>query len=760
MPRRTVTLNGADWRLGQAPTGADPNRAAWDELGQIDEWLPATVPGNVQADLLRAGRLPDPAFGRQNELAQWPDDHCWWLVCDPSSALSPGTGPGSRRAHLVLRGVDYISDLFLDGRHLGRHEGMFSPQIYDVTDLLSAESRLAVRITGSRWLPCDRGSRWDRLLNRFEALTVGSLGRFPHRRDTLKCQMGFGWDFSPPLRTMGLWDDVTLIFSDDIFIRDVAARPSFTGDGVTLLVEVEIDALLPRPVRMRCSLSGETFAGEPLVAERALELTPGIDRYRAELAVPEPRLWWPWDHGRPDLYRLTVEVLDGDRVLDSCDDLIGLRQVELDGWTLRINGRRVYARGANWVPADMLPGRVTEADYRHLLTLARQANMNMLRVWGGGLREKRAFYELCDRLGILLWQEFPVACAFVTRYPRSPEYLRLAEAETRAIVRDLQNHPSVALWCGGNEFSQRRNAPLVETLQRAAAGDPTRPFLPASPHGGDSHNWQVWHGYAAPAAYRRDMARFASEFGLQALPSVAALHRFIPEAELWPPGPSWSTHNAGLKKLERYARPFLGGRQAREVSLDAFVQASQRAQANGLQIAIEHYRRLKAGGGGGVLVWQLNEPWPAISWALIDFFREPKPAYDLVKRLFNPVLISADYALERYRAGDPFNAEVWIVNDGAKPLPDCLLEVTLLDGAGQPVSQLVHRLDVAADSAEIVGRFDWTLPEGGGWRLLCRLEQQGRPVTENEYDLAVHDGLGPSLGQRLWQWLTGLFMPR
>ncbi|MBN1135300.1 MAG: hypothetical protein JXM73_01875 [Anaerolineae bacterium] len=756
MSRRIVTLNGTEWRLGQAPPDADPERAAWDELDQVKEWLPAVVPGNIRADLLRAGRLLDPAFGQQNEMAQWPDDHCWWLVRDLDLAISPGS---SERAHLVLSGVDYISDLFLDGRHLGHHEGMFSPQIYDIIGPATGKSRLAVRITGSRWLPCDRSSRWEKILNQIEARATGALGRFPHRRDTLKCQMGFGWDFSPALRTMGLWDDVTLVISDDVFIRGIVAEPSFTGAGVTLAVEAEIDARLARPVQVRCSLSGETFAGEPLVAERALDLAPGSQTCRIELAVAHPRLWWPWDHGRPDLYRLVVEIVDGDRVLDSVEDLIGLRHAELDGWTLRINGRRVYGRGANWVPADILPGRVTEADYRHLLTLARAANMNMLRVWGGGLREKRAFYELCDRLGILVWQEFPVACAFVTRYPRSPEYLRLAEAEARAIVRNLQNHPSVAVWCGGNEFSPKRNAPLVQALQQAVAGDATRPFLPASPHSGDSHNWQVWHGYAAPAAYRRDMARFASEFGLQAPPSAAALRRFIPEGEVWPPGQSWSYHNASLKKLERYARPFLGGRQAREVSLDVFVQASQLAQAYGLQIGIEHYRRCKAKGCGGTLVWQLNEPWPAISWALIDFDREPKPAYDLVRRLFNPVLVSVNYPLRRYRAGDPFSAEVWIVNDGQEPLPNCRLEVILLDEAGQAANRLTQTVNVTADSAEIASRLDWRLPTGDGWRLACRLEQQSRLVAENSYDLTAHDGLGPGVGQRLWQWLTGLFMP-
>ena len=758
MTHQSVTLNGAEWRLGQAPADADPERARWDELGRVEEWLPAVVPGNVQADLLRAGRIPDPSVGRQNEMAQWPDNHCWWLVRDLDAALVPGGDPGSRRVHLVFGGVDYVSDLFVDGRHLGRHEGMFSPHVVEIGGLLTGQNRLAVRITGSRWLPGDRSSRWEKALNQIEALTLRALGRFPHRRDTLKCQMGFGWDFSPALRTMGVWDDVTLAVSDEVFVRGVAARPLCAGGGVRLSVEAEIDARREQGARIRCSLCGETFANEPLVADRAVELTVGSHTYDVELAVPQPRLWWSWDHGRPDLYRLTVEVLDGDRVLDCFEDVIGLRQVELDGWTVRINGRRVYARGANWVPADLMPGRIGEADYHQLLMMAREANMNMVRVWGGGLREKRAFYELCDRLGIMVWQEFPVACAFVTRFPRSPEYLRLVEAEAKAIVRGLENHPSVVLWCGGNEFSPRRNAPLVEALRRAVAGDATRPFLPASPHGGDSHNWQVWHGYAAPAAYRDDTARFASEFGLQAPPSAGALHRFISKGEVWPPGPSWSYHNAGLKKLERYARPFLGGRRAGGVSLEAFVQASQQAQAYGLQIAIEHYRRSKAKGCGGALVWQLNEPWPAISWALIGFFREPKPAYDLVKRVFSPVLISVDYGLRRYEAGDPFRGEVWIVNDRAGPLLDCVLEVILVDGAGQSVSQLVHRLDVAADSAEIVGRLDWVLPEGDGWRLVCGLEQKGQLVTENEYNLTAHDGLGPGIGQRLWQWLSGLLV--
>jgi beta-mannosidase len=198
--------------------------------------------------------------------------------------------------------------------------------------------------------------------------------------------------------------------------------------------------------------------------------------------------------------------------------------------------------------------------------------------------------------------------------------------------------------------------------------------LPASPVAGDSHTWKVWHQFRPPSAYRDDLASFASEFGARAPPTAEALRRFIPPAELWPPGPSWSYHGAGLQKLRRYAKPFLTGEK---ITLDSFVQASQRAQAYGLQIAIEQFRQRRAHGRGGVLVWQLNEPLPAISWARLDHARQPKPAYHAVQRLFTPLLVSVGYRLRPYKPSDAFGADVWILNDRAEAIPGCHLELVL-----------------------------------------------------------------------------------
>jgi beta-mannosidase len=354
-------------------------------------------------------------------------------------------------------------------------------------------------------------------------------------------------------------------------------------------------------------------------------------------------------------------------------------------------------------------------------------------VWGGGLREKQAFYDLCDRMGLLVWQEFPLACAFITRYPRSSDYLALVEAEVREIVRQVRHHPSVFLWCGGNEFSPGRNQLIVETMRHAVqAQDGTRPFLSVSPASGDSHNWRVWHRFRPPEDYQRDLAQFLSEFGLQAPPNVESLERFIPKEELWPPGPSWTYHRAQMDKLRHYAEPYQISKE-----VEGFVEASQRAQARGIQIAIEHARRRKYA-TSGFMVWQLNSPWPGIDWALVDYYRVPKLAYHRLKELANPALVSLEYGLRRYAPGDEWTAEVWAINDRPQALPRCHIEIGFGD------RRELFEVDLRPDSAEVIGKVTWTLPAARGeWRIECQLVQGDQVLSTNHYDLNEYDGRRP-----------------
>jgi len=814
MSRRLVSLCGAGWHCGAVP------RQPWEhefpaDWVQVDRWRPATVPGNVRSDLLALGEIPDPFIGAQNEECAWVDDRDWWYVREFDLAVEP-----DERVHLVCEGLDYRCAVFFNDRLLARHEGMFSRQVYDLTPQLSSSPELytlAIRIWGSDSLPQPVLSRWERLWARPASRLQGAPA-FPDRMGTVKCQMSFGWDFAPRMRTMGIWDDVYLVVSRGVFLVDVWVQGEVVSpQRAVARVHLTLDSDKARRVQAMAVVAGENFMPRPLRFTRRMDLQAGQQEITWDLPIESPGLWSPWDRGQPYLYRLVLRLFDASSdehalatlpasddtqpleslILDTGSATFGLRTVRMarnpgahsvlrtpagrEDWTFVVNDRPTFIRGANWVPIDALPGRARREDYEALIRLARAAGINMFRVWGGGLREKADFYDLCDRAGILVWQEFPLACAFLDHYPRDAAFRGLLAREATGIVRALRGHPSLVLWCGGNEFSPRRNRALVETLRAVVTEhDGTRPFHAASPTRGDSHNWRVWHGFAPVREYREDQAQFASEFGLQAAPDVLTLRACLPAKELWPPGPAWTYHGAEQAKLDRYAAPppFIppvdgeergegippagggetGGASRQrpallQMSLGEYVVATQRAQAHGLQVAIEHHRRRKYR-CSGVLFWQFNEPWPAISWSVIDYYRRPKAAYYKLFQLYNPVLVSLEYPLRAYRSGETLRASVWLINDLLEPLEDCSLHVTL-DGV------MIHQdrgLALPPDSCCREGAMlSCPLPVAGPWHLRAELRQGEKVITISEYDLRCHDEYPVSrwarLRSRIGEWV-------
>ncbi len=780
--RRIVDLSGSDWQFGCVPQKSINCENA-NDCYQVAEWLPATVPGNVRADLLALGCISDPFYGLNNEDSRWVEQWDWWYRKDLSFQLGEG-----ERAFLVFEGVDYISAVYFNEVELGRHEGMFSRQVYEITNAVRRkeakggyppnppagrppctpnpphESVVAVRIWGSAALPNPQLTAWQRLWNRMSSILLPKFEAFPDRIHTLKCQMGFGWDFAPRLRTMGIWDNAYLVVTRAVFIRDVFVQYEIEGikdngqraESGRVRLHLELDTDSEQAARALVTVRGKNFQSDELRFVFDLSLSQGLQVKEIEFNIESPRLWQPWERGFPHLYEVKVDICaPAPSVLsDSLLTTFGLRTVELapnndapsdtPPWTFVINGHPLFIRGANWVPVDALPGRARREDYGQLLSLAKEAGINMLRVWGGGLREKQAFYDLCDELGLLVWQEFPFACVFFGHFPRHESFLNLARGECTAIVRQLRNHPSLVLWCGGNEYSPRRNRILIETLRAAvAANDGRRPFKAVSPGRGDSHNWRVWHGKHHVRHYRRDEALFASEFGLSSVPELVSLQKFLPAEHLWPPGECWRYHHAELDKLRRYARPWLKDESA---SLAQFIEATQKAQALGLQVAIEHFRRRKYR-AGGVLLWQFNEPWPAICWSLVDFYRRPKLAYHKLKQLYNPVLISLDYPLIRYKPGTMLRAAVWAINDLLKSFGDCELRI-LLDGE-EIFSQVI---DLPPDSCRLVSHIEHPLPDGSQ-HLEAKLSCQGQLISANDYDLQYYDPTEASLLDRFRSWV-------
>lgn len=750
MTRRTRDLGGTEWRFGSV--ARQPLGARVDDRAEVKEWLPATVPGNVRTNLLAAGRIEDPFYGLNNQDSQWVEVYDWWYVRPLDLSLMPGES-----AFLSFEGIDYISAVYLDGKELGRHEGMFSRQVYEITNLVKPQgSQLAVRIWGSESLPQRRLAWWERLWSPVASALRHGRDAFPPRSATLKCQMSFGWDFAPRIRTMGLWDDVALFVTQSVFLEDLWIKAHPEGDGARLIVHITIDSDAAQEVIARIGVrSRQPTDSEIWHHESHLRLHRGQQTARVEFALPEARLWQPWDRGAPWLYDLILDIERDGQVLDSVTQGFGVRSVEMsrnpgtprgnENWTMVLNGAPEFVRGANWVPLDALPGRLRRLDYEPIITMAKDAGINLLRVWGGGLREKKVFYDLCDEQGILVWQEFPLACLLLGHLPRSARFRDLLAQEATSIVRQVRNHPSVILWCGGNEFSYRRNRRLVDTLESIVhTEDGTRPFRKTSPRGGATHNWLVWHGQAPAREYLEDRPQFISEFGLQSVADLSSLCRFLPSAELWPPGAGLRYHCAQLEKMQRYVDPLSPH------DVEEWIEASQRAQAHVLQVAIEHFRRRKYR-TSGVVIWQLNDAWPAVSWSLIDYYRQPKLAYKRLKSLYHPVLISLEFPLRQYRRGDLFRAGVWAISDSLADIPGCMLDIRL-DGA----SVFSGTVSLPPDSCQQVGAVEHTLTQDAKVAEVI-LTQGEQVISTNRYDLEYHDPGTTGVLNKLY-WKTTLWL--
>lgn len=800
MSRNVLALGALSWQMGAAPRQPFGPRPA-DDRAAVAQWLPARVPGDVRADLIAAGRIPPVDTPEGIAAGAWVDDCDWWY-----RVRLPGSISAGEIAILEADGIDYYSATWLDDRLLVTHAGMFSRQAFCLSPELNASGphELAIRVWGGSALPRQPSPPWRKAARWLIDKMAPGTEYFPDRMMTPKAQFSFGWDFAPRLLSTGIWDDIRLVTCRGAYIESlhVHAEPMTAADD-------------PTPVCWQVRLAGRTWRPEPLRAEIEIadadgagmeswrfgpfEITPGprdpdgtTARFSAGLAVETAtgRRWWPWDQGEPRCYRITVQLLDQRGVLDEISDITGIRSVQRDccgpgpRWRFVINGRPIFLRGANWAPADVLPGRVSAADTARLLALARAAGVNFLRIWGGGIREKRPFWETCNRLGIMAWQEFPLACAFLDHYPRDRAYLEALDQEARGMIRALRNHPSLIAWCGGNELHIDREKRPLEVLARAVAEEdppagvppaymPQRPFIPASPAPGSVHQWNVWHGYAPWATLADETAALVDEFGMQALPAAETLAEMFPEgAPTTLADPRWAARKAQVPKLRHYAGPNT------ERSLSAAIEATQAAQAVALQVGIEGCRLRRLRGDAtvanprkvgnrdreprdpcsGVAFWQLNEPWPAVSWAVIDHAGRPKPAYEMLRRVFQPVLIAARFKWQRYRPGDDFTAEIWVVNDEPQGT-GCHIEARL----DERVVWSQGDVDLPAAAARFVGlmstRLDATPAEFS--LVLSTHPQTGflgdaGVVALNRYDLTVHLPGGPPWSARFRRWLTGL----
>jgi len=651
-----------------------PITARFREAG-AGEWLPAQIPGGVHTDLLALGRIPDP-FVADNELrVRWVAERDWEY-----EVLFQVTPEMQAHEHvfLVCDGLDTLSDVTFNGTLLGQTDNMFRQYRWDVASLLvEGENTLRVLFRSTVVFARERQG----------ALPLMEVGQaLPGGAHVRKAPCQFGWDWGPQLPPTGFWKEVRLEGYTGAKLDDVHLRQKHEDGEVTVSAAVSIERW--QTVDFMAVLKLTSPDGR--IQEAVQVFKAGTNNGSMELIVGNPQLWWPNGYPAPaprtggtqPLYTAEVLLYESDALRDRREYKLGLRTLELRrepddfgvSFNFVVNGVPVFAKGANWIPADSFPTRISDAHMEHLVRSAAEAHMNMLRVWGGGFYEEERFYALCDRYGILVWQDFTFACSV---YPDDAAFFENVRIEAVQNIRRLRHRASLALWCGNNEMEAgwvhwgwmnrqeqaRRFKAAYDRMYHhmlpdlCAAEDPDRAYWPSSPSSdlpfdepnstwaGDTHNWEVWHGGRPFSHYRSHPSRFVSEFGFQSLPALETVRTYADPAD-WNMTSYIMEHHqrndSGNGKIINYMTDHF--RMPRD--FPSLVYLTQILQAECVRSGVEYWRRNKAC-TGGTLYWQLNDCWPVASWASLDYFGRWKALHYAARRFNAPLLLSAEVNREQ-----------------------------------------------------------------------------------------------------------------
>ena len=700
--------------------------------------MPASVPGTVHTDLLAAGRIPDP-FYRMNELeVQWVDSERWLYRREfevGKEILDEDV------ISLVAEGLDTYARIRLNGRTVGDAANMFVKHRFNVKGFLKAGKNVLDVLFDS---PTKRAKQLEK---KHGALEVALES---HRVYVRKAQYSFGWDWGPKLVTSGIWRDIYLEVVSHCRIRSVFARPvKVTKQTALVRVDVELDRYMKSAVTLRLELTGEGFEYRQSFPMRG-------KRKSLVIKVPKPHLWWPNGCGGQPLYHVRGSVEVDGTECDSKAASFGIRTVRLRqekdeegrSFIIEVNGVRVFCKGADWIASDSFIPRIPVSTFERLLAYARAAHMNMIRVWGGGIYEQDVFYELCDRLGLMVWQDFMFACG---EYPQQQWFLRQVKREASDAIVRLRNHPCVTIWCGNNECEwifcadhpdktadEMRGAPIFRDLLPSLCRslDGTRPYWRSSPFGkgfpnhesnGNHHQWDVWSAWKDAGWYERDHGRFVTEFGFQAPANRRTLEEVMGPEDRHPQSEVMEHHNKQVAGTERLIR-FQAAHFNVTNDLGEFIYQSQVVQGEALKRGVEHWRRRKFKTAGS-LFWQLNDCWPVSSWSVVDSALRPKAAYYYAKRFFAPVLVS----FKTKQKG----LEVWITNDLLDPVVG-ELEVSLRSLDGTVAWSKRSRVLVSRNASRALTHIDAAQWEGCDPKesyLLARLMAGEGSISDNRFFL-------------------------
>jgi len=719
----------------QASVRSTPIHSGWQfralgnpPIAAALEWHPATVPGVVQTDLLQNKLIPEPFYGTNEQQLQWIGLTDWEYQ---TKFQADAATLAQEHVELVFDGLDTYADVFVNDQNVLEVGNMFRTWRVDVKKQVKSGDNILRVVFHSpimHWLPRLRNLPYH-LLSVNTAQTGAEEG-IPTDPYTRKAPYSYGWDWGPRFVTEGIWRAIRLESWDGVRLRDLhIAQPAISKDVARLNAELEIEASQESMADITVTAN---FKGEKAISERRKErLYPGFNHLSIPLKIDRPHLWYPADYGPQDRYQFAASVKAG-KIEDHAQVTTGLRSVELrrqpDQWgksfEFVVNGIVVYAKGANLIPFDSFLPRVTRDDHRKILLAARAAHMNMVREWGGGAYESDDFYDLCDELGILVWQEFMFGGAMV---PGDINFQENVRQEAIDNVKRLRDHPSVVLWCGNNELETgwkhwgerqafKDSVPpdtreqiwqdyvvLFRDVIKSAVHDyaPETPYWPSSPSAnfeappdsqtdGDMHYWAVWHALHPIEDYTLQAPRFMSEYGFQSFPEMSTIRRFAQPSDYDINSAVMRNHQKNTGGNERILTYML--REYREPKdFESFVYMSQVQQAEAIKVGAEHYRRMKPR-TMGQFYWQLHDCWPVASWSSIDYYGRWKALQYYAVRFYDDVLVS------------PWNhdgkIETYVISDKLQPIK-ATLRIRLMDFSGKVLSDKSTDIDVPAQSSAI-----------------------------------------------------------
>ncbi|MEE2877341.1 MAG: glycoside hydrolase family 2 protein [Candidatus Neomarinimicrobiota bacterium] len=648
------------------------------ETGTSD-WFPAQIPGTVHTDLFTNGIISDPFIGNNEFDLQWIEKRDW------EYRLEFNADRKLLRQEIVeleFEGLDTYADVYLNNQLIISADNMFrSWSVPCRKNLKAGKNELRIVF----YSPVNRGqNQLERLPYLIPTSNEPKPIGFQTSVHTRKAQYHYGWDWGPRLVTSGVWRPVTLKGWSDVKLRDVFYQLNeLTETTAHYTAHLELESTKRQKVELALSILGESWPG----VRKTVTVEPGANTFSINFKIENPDLWWPNGFGDQKLYQIKTEIIKEGATLDSEIERIGVRTVALvrepdkhgTSFKFHVNGIPLFMKGANYIPANFFNPRAAQR-YEEVIKTAKNAHMNMLRVWGGGVYENNDFYRLCDENGILIWQDFMFACCMVPTGADHHENIRI-EAEEN--VKRLRNRPSVALWCGNNEnltgwnewdwkrlysHSDDDSVAIWETYDRlftetlpaiVEAHDPGKAYWPSSPSSegnrlqnrfsGDQHEWGVWFGQQPFSHYDRNAGRFISEYGIQALPSLATMRLMDPHH--WKDGLSSPVITARQRSRMPWITPDFDGYDMIEhyISLgyqpvkdfESLIYLSQLSQADALKSAAEAHRRNKPITMGS-LYWQLIDCWPTVSWSTIDFFGRQKAAHYAIERAYRDVIIASE----------------------------------------------------------------------------------------------------------------------